>query len=246
MKKIRAILVDDEEGARNVFANLLKRFCPSVELLGSAANVPEAVDLINSLHPDLVFLDVQMPNFAGYEIVDFFEEVNFEIIFTTAYDEYAMKAFELSAVDYLLKPVKKSRLIEAIARMEDKMQTNRQIEDYKVLLESMKGREFEKIVIPEVGSRRVLLLKNILAIEGQGAYSIVHLRGNQQLTVSKNLKYFESCLPEKGMFFRSHKSWIINLDCLESYNKVSKEVRLAENIQAKLSKYRVEAFEAAL
>ena len=239
-------MVDDEEGARNVFVNLLERFCPTVDLLAQASNVPEAVALIKELQPDLVFLDVQMPQFAGYEIVDFFEEVNFEMIFTTAYDAYAMKAFELCAVDYLLKPVKKSRLIEAIDKMNGKMETKIQIEDYKVLLESMKGREFEKIVIPEIGSRRVLLLKNIIAIEGQGAYSSIHLQGMPALTVSKNLKYFESSLPENDVFFRSHKSWIINLSHLQSYNKVSGGILLGENIQAKLSKYRVEEFEAAL
>ena len=239
-------MVDDEEGARNVFLNLLRRFCPSVDVIGQASNVPDAVKLIKEHQPDLVFLDVQMPVFAGYEIVDFFEKVEFEIIFTTAYDAYAMKAFELCSVDYLLKPVKKSRLIEAIEKMSSKMEMKTQVEDYQVLLESMKGREFEKIVIPEIGSRRVLLLRNIVAIKGQGAYSIIYQKDSPPLTVSKNLKYFELSLPEKGLFFRSHKSWIINLSCLESYNKVAGDIFLQENIQAKLSKYRLEAFESAL
>lgn len=244
--KIKAILVDDEEAARNVLSYLLERNCPQVELLAMSANVPDAVAQIKALQPDLVFLDVQMPEYAGYEIVDFFEEVNFEIIFTTAYDSYAMKAFELSAVDYLLKPIKKVRLVEAVEKVQGKMMAEAQAEQYKVLMESLKAKEFEKIVIHEVGMKRVLQLRDIIAIEGEGAYSVVHLQNEAPLTVSKNLKYFESVLPENGQFFRSHKSWLINLGHLLTYTTATGEVVLAGQLSARLSKYRVEDFEKAI
>ena len=117
MKKIRAILVDDEESARDVLENLLKRFCPEVELLAKCTNVEQAVASIRELQPDLVFLDIEMPNYAGYEIVKFFPEINFELIFVTAYDKYAIRAFEVSAVDYLLKPIDIDRLKNAVSRV---------------------------------------------------------------------------------------------------------------------------------
>ena len=100
MNKIKAILVDDEESARNILGNLLEKFCPEVELIGKFKNVEEAVEGINALNPELVFLDIEMPNYAGYEIINFFDEINFEMIFVTAYDKYAIKAFEVSAVDF--------------------------------------------------------------------------------------------------------------------------------------------------
>ena len=99
MNKINAILVDDEERARDVLENLLLRFCPTVTLLAKCSNVEHAVEAIKIHQPDVVFLDIEMPNYAGYELVDFFTDINFEIIFVTAYDQYAIKAFEVSAID---------------------------------------------------------------------------------------------------------------------------------------------------
>ena len=101
MKKIRAILVDDEEGARDVLENLLLRFCPDVELIAKCENVLKAVDVINKEQTDLVFLDIEMPNYSGFEIVTFFKDINFEIIFVTAYDQYALEAFKVNSIHYL-------------------------------------------------------------------------------------------------------------------------------------------------
>ena len=120
MSKIKAILVDDEESARDVLENLLRRFCPEIDLLDKCNNVEQAVESIKQHKPNLVFLDIEMPNYAGYELVDFFTEIDFEIIFVTAYDQYAIKAFEVSAVDYLLKPIEIERLKESVSRVSPK------------------------------------------------------------------------------------------------------------------------------
>ena len=114
---MKAIIIDDEEAARSVLSNLLKRTCPQVEILELCENVPEGVKAIHKHKPDLVFLDVEMPDYAGYELVDFFDEVNFKIIFATAYDQYALKAFEVHAVDYLLKPFSQERFDQAIEKI---------------------------------------------------------------------------------------------------------------------------------
>jgi len=105
MQKLKTIIVDDEEPARNVLKNLLKRIDENIEVVALCENVPDAVEQIKSLKPDLVFLDVQMPEYAGYELVNFFDKVNFQIIFVTAYDQFAIKAFQCSAIDYIVKPV---------------------------------------------------------------------------------------------------------------------------------------------
>jgi two-component system LytT family response regulator len=147
MKTIKAILVDDEEGARDVLANLLLRFCPNVELLAKCSNIPEAVEQIKSLQPDLVFLDIEMPNYAGYEIVNFFEKIDFEIVFVTAYDQYAIRAFEIAALDYLLKPIDIERLKLAVERV--LIYSNKKLQEQRlqVLQESMSTKTLSNIIV---------------------------------------------------------------------------------------------------
>ena len=165
MQKIKAILVDDEEGARNVLNTLLVRFCPEIEVVSVCLNVLDAVEEVKKHKPQVVFLDVKMPNYAGYEIIDFFEVIDFEIIFVTAFDNYAIKAFELSAIDYLLKPISRVRLIESISKLSNKIEEKNKLQNYMVLIDAMKKKELDTIIISELGNKRVLKLSNIIAIE---------------------------------------------------------------------------------
>lgn len=242
MAKLKAILVDDEESARNVLFNLLKRSCPNLEIVASCENVPEAVKEIKRHQPDLLFLDIEMPEYAGYEIVDFFDEINFEIIFTTAYDQYAIKAFEISAIDYILKPINRQRLIESVKKASEKIGNDKRMEQLNLLVSSMKDEEVSRIVISELGNKRVIEINNILAIEAQGAYSIIHLKNEKEIIASKNLKHFENLLEEAKSFFRSHKSWIINKTEVRSIQSSKGTIELNGGIEAKLSKYKVEEF----
>lgn len=243
MNKIKAIIVDDEEGARNVLKNLLARTSPEVEVISLCQNVSEAVDAIKELQPDVVFLDVEMPDYAGYEVVQFFDKINFKIIFVTAYDKYAIKAFQLSAIDYLLKPINRLRLVEAIDKLKGQLASENIADDYQNLLESLEEKQFKKIVIPELNSKKVILLNDIIAIEAQRAYSTIYISNKKSLTVSKNLGYFESVLPENHHFFRTHRSWIVNLRKIESYSKSQGNINLEGGIVGKLSKHRLDEFE---
>lgn len=245
MKEIKAIIVDDESAARDVLQNLLHRISSSVDVIGTAQDVPEAVLKIKELKPDVVFLDVQMPNYAGYEIVNFFDTIDFEIIFVTAFDQYAIKAFELSAVDYLVKPINRLRLKEAIEKLTEKIDRKDVAENYEVLLETLKEKELGKIIISELGGKHIIQLNDIIAIEAQGAYCNIHLQNGKSIVVSKNLKHFESTLPEDQVFFRSHKSWIINLEKIEQYWKSKGEIKLQSDIVARLSKYRIAEFQSS-
>ena len=240
--KIKAIIVDDEESARNVLTNLITRFCPEIEITTTCSNVLEAVGAIKQHQPDVVFLDIEMPNYAGYEIVSFFDDINFEIIFVTAYDNYAIKAFEISAVDYLLKPVEIDRLKSSIERLASKIQLNHNQDNYKALTQNLKGNELTKIVIKQNGNHIIIDTKDIIAIEAQEAYSCIHTTSGNHL-MSKNLKHFETTLENNNGFFRSHKSWIINLDHLVNFSKSKLEIELSKNIVVKLSKYKKPEFE---
>lgn len=243
MSIIKAILVDDEQRARNVLSNLIKRCGLPIDILKECSCLEEAVEEIKKLQPDLVFLDVQMPNYAGYEIANFFEEMNFDIIFVTAFDQYAIKAFELSAIDYLVKPIDRNRLMAAVEKLQHKIEKQKKIEDYQVLLDTIKEREYKQIILPELGNRRIIAIQTIIAIEADGSYSKIYTVENKPLTTSKNLKYFENLLPEDASFFRPHRTWIINLKYIEIINKSNLTIQLAQNITAKISRTRFSAFE---
>jgi len=244
-QQITAIIVDDEESARSILRSLLERFCPQVKVLGSYSNVEAAVEGIHSLKPQLVFLDIEMPNYSGFEIVNFFEEVNFEMVFITAYDKYAIRAFEVSAVDYLLKPIDIDRLKEAVERVEKRVGQKSSF-DRELLSESLQSKEVSRISVSIKGYQVIVYVVDIMAIEANESYTHLHMNDGKQHLISKNLKHFETLLAENPRFFRTHKSWIINLDTMEKYQRSSGDIILKGGLVAKLSKYRKDEFEAAM
>lgn len=241
MKKIRAIIVDDEKSARDVLSNLLLRFCPSIGVVSTCENVEQAVDEIRTLKPDLVFLDIEMPNYAGYEIVRFFDKIDFHIIFVTAYENYAIRAFEIAALDYLLKPIDIDRLKQSVERLENRIHLDQQKERLDLVSENLENKHFNNLVITDRGIQYVLPFEEIIAFEAMESYSAIHTV-KRSFTVSKNLKYYENLLVPLPEFFRSHKSWLINTGFVTSYKKSEMLIQL-EKVTAKLSKYKKAEFE---
>lgn len=245
MDKIKAILVDDEESARDVLENLLLRFCPEVQLLNKCSNVLQAVDAIKAEEPDLVFLDIEMPNYAGYEIVKFFENINFEIIFVTAYDKYALRAFEVSAVDYLLKPIDIDRLKSAVSRVKARVDLKQNAERLSLLSKTLQSKEVKNILVSEKGYQQVIAVDSIIAIEAQESYCYIHT-SEKKYTVSKNLKHFETIFSDNPDFIRVHKSWLIAKKHILNYSKSDLSISLTNGLIAKLSKYKKAEFEDAI
>ena len=245
MNKLRAILVDDEESARDVLQNLLLRFCPDVELIAKCENVLEAVEVINKEHPDLVFLDIEMPNYAGYEIANFFKEINFEIIFVTAYDQYAIRAFEIAAIDYLLKPVDIERLKLSIARVKTQRNTEQQAQRLALLSNTLESKQLKNIVVSDKGQQNIIPIESIIAIEAQESYCIIHTT-EKKIIASKNLKHFETVLESLPQFIRVHKSWMVNKEHIKNYSKSDLSIQLSNGLTTKLSKYKKTEFETAI
>ena len=245
MQKIKTILVDDERRARAVLENLLLRFCPDVELVAQCSNVLEAVEAIEIHHPDLVLLDIEMPNYAGFELVNFFKEVDFEIIFVTAYDQYALRAFELAAIDYLLKPVEIERLKQAIARVRVQCDRKQRSERMATLGQALEQQQIKNLIVNDKGQQHVLPIEDIIAIEALSAYCTIYTV-DRQLVASKHLKHFESLLEDAADFFRVHKSWLINKRHILHYSKSDLLIQLKGGLVAKLSKYQKADFEAAI
>ncbi len=219
MKKIKAIVVDDEENARLIIKNFVSEYCPLVEIIDEAEDVKSAVKIINKNHVDLVFLDIEMPNENGFALFDYFNKPNFETIFCTAYSEYALKAFEVSATDYLLKPIGLAKMKEAIEKVAKRLETNNSnTNNITVLKENLSEKEIKKIGV-HIGDGIVYMdLNDILYFEAEGSYTTIHHKKGKDLTVKK-VKYFEDLLANDHRFFRIHRSYLINVTLIKKYSK---------------------------
>lgn len=244
MSVIKTIIIDDEIAAIRVLSNLIKLSFPNIEIVGTAENLPSGVDLINEQSPDLVFLDVEMPSYSGYEITNFFKEINFHIIFVTAYNKYALEALKMNAVDYLLKPVDRHQLKTGIEKVVLRIKNQDIISNYKNALKEL--HQEKTILFSESGRQHIIPIRSIIAVSGNGSYAQVLLENRKPITLSKNIGTIEGELSKFSDFFRSHRSWIINKNHIKEYQKGEKNIVMTDNTVAKISRLKKEAFESLL
>lgn len=228
---MKILIIDDEAKARNLLRQIILDYFGEMHGIFEAADLMEGVALIKNERPALVFLDIEMPRHSGITILDHFEpgSIDFEIVFTTAYSEYALKAFELNAIDYLLKPIRPKRIKEVILRVEnqlDKEDFNQRFEELKTSLATQK---FSKIGLPVTDGILFVPIEDLIHLEADGMYTRVHTRGNGTQVVSKPLKFFEQHLTDQEAFFRSHRSHIFNLHALKKLVKKDGNFLLLEN-----------------
>lgn len=212
----KALIIDDESKARNALKNLLAQYCQSVEVVGEADCVKAGIETIQKLNPDVVFLDVQMPDGTGFDLLEQIKDINFKIIFASAYDKFAIQAFKFSALDYLQKPVEPEKLTEACSKLGDSdrfAEINKKLE---VLLSNKNS--FEKIALPTMDGIIFVKIKEILRCESDNNYTNIFLFGGDKIIVSKTLKEYDEMLTPFN-FFRIHKSHLINLAFLSRYKK---------------------------
>lgn len=211
---IKVILIDDEENALISLELALKEYCPGIDVIGTATSAKDGIKEIQDKKPDAVFLDIQMPHMTGIEILETLEEErDFDVVFVTAYDDFALKAFRLSATDYLLKPLSVKDLVEAAKRLsERKGQTITLEHRTKKIRAALDG----KISIANTSGNELIDLNDIVRIQADGSYSNIYFAERKPLLVSKNLKEFEETL-EGESFFRVHKSHLINLKYVQEY-----------------------------
>lgn len=218
---ICAIIIDDEPHCIDRLERLLTSHCsPSVALLGKFQTVDDGMRAIARLHPDLVFLDIKIHDETGFDLLKKLPETRFEVIFTTAFEQYAIQAFKFSAIDYLLKPVDPDDLVEAVARMEKKISKEETAKKLEVLLHNLKdvqGRS-KKIAIPTMNGLMFIAVNDIIRCQASINYTTLFLQDSQKITVAKTLKEFEQLLSEYH-FLRVHNSHLINLSCVKSYQK---------------------------
>ena len=215
---MKAIIIDDEKRARISLSYILQEYCPNVTIVAECENLAEGVKAIRKNQPNIVLLDIEMPGHSGLELLDFFDEneVNFSIIFTTAYNEYALKAFKFSAVDYLLKPIIPEELAEAVERVAKQKQ---RFENLRAFKENLQQETLTKIAVPSGNTLLFLDTDKIMYIKGEGAYSEVFCSDGSKQLVSRNLKNFEDILCSDSRFLRIHKSYIVNFNFVTAFNK---------------------------
>jgi len=235
-QKIKAIIIDDEERARRVLSGMLEEFCDDVEIVGSSENVPQGVLEINRKKPDVVFLDIEMPDYSGFELLEFFKDIDFEIIFVTAYNKYALRAFEVSAIDYILKPVRIDQLEIAVKKVTEKLHLTTMHNRIETLKSNLQSEEIKKIAVPVSDGLLFIKVNEISHINADGSYAQLYLIDGSNMLVSKKLKYFEDLLSNQHNFFRVHRSHLINLNFIKKYNRHESEVLLENNQSVKIAR----------
>lgn len=218
---INAIIVDDETKSREILQELLTRYCPDVRVIGTADSIKPAEELINAMKPDLVFLDVEMPFGNGFDLLEKFEKINFEIVFITAYDHYALKAIKFSALDYLLKPVDIDDLENALSKVDEKLKNKKGdiSQQVQTFLSSIKSKDkTKKIGIPSSDGIAFVNVADIVRCESDVNYTNIYFKDKTKITVPKTLKEYEDMLTDYN-FFRVHNSTLINMDHVKQYLK---------------------------
>lgn len=214
---MKGLIVDDAQKARTLLRLMLAEYAPDVEVIGEAENVEQANNLIEHFSPDVLFLDIEMPGKSGLQLAEQLKNNHFKgsIVFITAYNEHALKAFRLSAIDYLLKPLQEQHLIEALDKLREKHLKKEFSAELDILQHNLTTPTAPKIAIPIVGGIDYLLLNEIRFIEADGAYIRIHLTTSEIKVYSKNLKYIENALEGQTNFIRVHRTYIVNRDCVQ-------------------------------
>jgi len=226
---MKSIIVDDEARSRRLLHALCEEYCDGLEIIGLADSVSEAKKLIAQEMPDLVFLDIRMPVESGFELLNFYNnDFSFEVIFTTAYDEYAVEAFQFSAIDYLLKPIEIDELVKAVEYVKELRNYSPQPEKFEFLQELLAAQKIEKIGLTTTDGFTFVHHKDIIRCEAESNYTTVILMDGTSHLITKTLGHFEKLLMEKD-FFRIHKSHLVNLNTVRKFIK-SKKGGLVETV----------------
>jgi two-component system, LytTR family, response regulator len=220
MEEIKAIIIDDELHCINTLSRQLEKYCPQIKLLTRCESAAAGMSAIANLQPDLVFLDIEMPRMNGFEMLQHMPKINFEVIFTTAYDQFAIKAIRFSALDYLLKPIDKDELIGAVEKVHSRKDHFLSSQQLDLLLSNLYNQKngLQKIALPTLEGYELVLAAQIVRCESDGNYTMVYFKNGQKLLVSKTLKDIEELLAGHH-FFRVHHSHLINLNEINRYIK---------------------------
>lgn len=217
---IRTVIVDDEIDSIRVLQRLLNAYCPEVNIVGKADGVETGLHMIQSCKPDLVFLDIEMTHGNAFDLLNQLQPIEFQVVFITAFDNYAIRAFKYSAVDYLLKPVDIDDLRGALDRVMRKAQGKSFLDQMETLLYNVETFQLtqQKMAVPTLTGLIFIPIKDIIRFEAKGSYTSIYLANEEEIIATRNIKEYEDLLPD-AIFCRVHNSHIINLHKIQKYHK---------------------------
>jgi two-component system LytT family response regulator len=217
---IRTVLIDDETDSIRVLQKLLETYCPQVEVVGTAEGVETGLEVIQATRPDLLLLDIEMTQGNAFDLLNQLRPLTFQVIFVTAFDNYAIRAFKYSAVDYLLKPVDIDELVSAVRRVAERSQQRTIVDQMQVFLDNMGTYSLaqQKMAVPTVDGLIFINLREVVSLEAKSNYTQINLDNGEVVMATRTIKDYEDILPET-LFCRIHNSHIINLQKIEKYHK---------------------------
>lgn len=227
---LKALVVDDEKPSREALSTYIRDFCPNVQIVSECSNANTAYESILNQRPDLVFLDIEMPNGDGFDLLRMFKAIDFKVIFVTAFSDYALRAFRFSASDYLLKPVKVDELVEAVNKVSQEFTLHNTNLNLQILMEGLSHKETNtnNLVIPSSKGFTVIKISDLIMCEADGYCTHFHLTSKVKITSSKNLKHYEELLSNHPIM-RVHHSNLINLSHVKGYCHLG-EISLTDGI----------------
>jgi two-component system LytT family response regulator len=216
---IKAIIIDDEAFCIESLVYKLRESCPDVQVIATCNNAKESIPVLQELQPDLVFLDINLPDLDGFRLLEQLPSIPFQVVFTTAYNEYAVKAFKVNALDYLLKPVDEEDLVQAVERYRQRMRQDNGIQQLQQLLQTMQlNRDHSRIALPTARGQLFIAVNDIVRLESESNYTRFYLSDKSNVLVSRTMKDYEILLSPHN-FVRVHNSSIINLLHVKEYYK---------------------------
>ncbi len=252
-KKIKTLIVDDEESSRTILKLMLARYCPAIEVMGEASSAKLAHLKIKETRPSLLFLDVEMPYGTGFDLLRQLDKIDFEIIFVTGFDHYALQAIKYHALDYLLKPVDINELMEAVEKVKNQLKKRIDTERIEKLLENFQNQnpKQQQIAITHADGREFIHISQIVYCMADGACTWFYLINGRRVISSKNLGEYEKILPKptgqtSDSFFRIHYRYLINLSYIYKYNTLGKYVEMKEGSKIGIARRRGPKFAETL
>lgn len=237
----RAIIIDDEKDSRDAINNMLINYCQNIEVVGQAGDVKAGISVISEEKPDVVFLDIRMPDGTGFDLLEQLPKINFQVIFVTAYDQYALRAIKFSAIDYLLKPVDPQQLIEAVEKIKKKPHAFDDIhKKINILLRNKNG--IERITLPTFEGLKFVNIKDIVRCEAESNYTKFYLITDENILVTRTLKEFEEAFTGLD-FVRVHQSHLVNTRYVDRYIKGDGgSIVMADGAEVEVSRRRKDDF----
>jgi two-component system LytT family response regulator len=236
---MNVLIIDDESKARSLLTTIIKEYVANISQLYEASNLLDGIEILKQESIQVVFLDIEMPNHTGLQLFEFIniEEVEFEIIFTTAYSEYAIQAFEFSAIDYLLKPLRPNKVVASIEKAKKTLEQNQVQQRLTELKSALASEKFNKLALPVEDGIRFIKIEDIYFCEADAMYTNFYLKGNEKILISKPLKYFTDLLENKALFYKTHRSYLVNLQYLQKIvKKEGTYLELEDNHRVPVSK----------